>query len=69
MFIFFIIKNDLILQNQSGFKQSDSYVDQFLSILHEIYKSFSDGFDVRRVFLDTSKAFDKTWHEGIIFKL
>ena len=30
---------------------------------------FDDGFDVRRVFLDISKAFDKVWHEGIIFKL
>ena len=64
---FFFIKKDIFSQNQSGFKPGDSYVDQFLSILHEIYKSFGDGFDVRRVFLDTSKAFDKIWHEGIIF--
>ena len=25
--------------------------------------------DVRGVFLDISKAFDKVWHDGIIFKL
>ena len=24
---------------------------------------------MRRVFLDLSKAFDKVWHDGIIFKL
>ena len=35
------------------------YFNQFLSITHEIYKSFGDGFDVRSVFLDISKAFDK----------
>ena len=63
------IKNGLISQNQSGFKPADSCINQFLflSVSHEIYKSFGDGFDVRRVFLDTSKAFDKVWHEGIIF--
>ena len=30
---------------------------------------FDDVFDVRSVFLDISKAFDKIWHHGIIFKL
>ena len=68
MFPFFI-KNGLISQNQLGFKPGDSCVNQLLSITHEIYKSFDDGFDVRSVFLDISKAFDKVWHESIIFKL
>ena len=40
-------------------KPGDPYFNQFLSITHEIYKSFGDGFDVRSVFLDISKAFDK----------
>ena len=26
-------------------------------------------FNVRGVFLDISKAFEKVWHDGIIFKL
>ena len=40
-----------------------------MSITHEIYKSFDKGHEVRGVFLDISKAFDKVWHDGIIFKL
>ena len=53
---------DLIPQNQSGFKPGDSCINQLLSITHEIYKSFDDGWELRGVFLDISKAFDKVWH-------
>ena len=44
-------------------------MNQLLSITHEIYKSFDNGFEVKSVFLDISKAFDKVWHDGVIFKL
>ena len=65
----FFIENDLISPNQSGFKPGDSCINQLLAITHEIYKSFDDGFEVRGVFLDISKTFEKVWHEGLIFKL
>ena len=68
MFNFFIEKK-LILSNQSGFKLGDSCINQLLSITHEIYESFDVGLEVRSVFLDISKAFDKVWHDGIIYKL
>ena len=65
----FFIENDLISQHQSDFKPGDSCINQLLSITHEIHQSFDDGFDVRSVFIDISKAFDKVWHNGLIFKL
>ena len=65
----YFIENDLISQNQSGFKPGDSSINQLISITHEIYQSFDDGLEVRGIFLDISKAFDKVWHEGLIYKL
>ena len=64
----FFIKNDLISSNQSGFNQDGSCIYQLLSITHEIYQSFDNGFEVRGIFLDFSKAFDKVWHKGLTFK-
>ena len=68
MFSFFLA-DSLLARNQSGFKRGDSCINQLLSITHDIYSSFDDGFEVRSVFLDISKAFDIVWHEGIILKL
>ena len=65
----YLIDNNLVSSHQSGFKGGDSCINQLLSITHEIYKSFDEGFEVRGVFLDISKAFDRVWHDGLIFKL
>ena len=68
MFPFFN-ENKLIAANQPGFKPGDSCVNQLIAITHEIYQYFDAGYEVRGVFLDISKAFNKVWHEGLIFKL
>ena len=57
-------ENNLISDNQSGFKPGVSCINQFLSITHEIYQYFDDNLEVRTVFLDISKAFDKVWHRN-----
>ena len=64
----FLIENNLISSNQSGFKPGDSCINQRLSITYEICKSFDDGFEMGGVFLGISKAFDKVWCKGIILK-
>ena len=63
------MENELISSNQSGFKSVDFCVNQLVSITHEIYKSFDEGHEVRSVSPDISKAFNKVWHDGTIFKL
>ena len=39
--------------------------------MNEIHYSFNNNksIEVRSVFMDISKAFDKVWHEGLLFKL
>ena len=61
-FSFFLV-NNLLAPKQSGFKPSDSCINQLLSISHKIYSSSDDEFEVRSVFLD------RVWHERIRFKL
>ena len=68
MFQFFT-DNELIFSNQSGFKPGDSCINQLLCITPDMYQSFDDGLESRVVFLDISKAFDKVWHERLIYKL
>ena len=59
----------MISINQSSLRSGDSCINQLLPITHEIYQSFDDNLEVRAVFLDISKAFDKVWHKGLILKL
>ena len=47
----------------------DSCINQLISITCEIYQSFDNRLEVRGVFLGISKAFDKVWHEDLIYKL
>ena len=63
--------NRLFTPSQSGFLPGNSCIAQLLSIIHEIQTTFvkNPTVDVKGVFLDLSKAFDKVWHDGIIFKL
>ena len=59
----FILDKDLISANQSGFKTEDSCMNQLFSKMHNIYKSFDDGYEVRSFFLDIPTAFDKVCND------
>ena len=67
MFSFFQ-ENDLKSPKQSGFRPGDSCTNQLLSSKYEILSVFDDSHEVRGIFLDISKAFDRVWHEGLLFK-
>ena len=65
----YLEKNSLPCPNQSRFQPFDSCENQ-LSIVHDIYANFYQHptLEVRANLLDISKAFDKMWHKGLLFK-
>ena len=62
---FFFCMNNLRSTNQSGFRPKDSSISQLQSIL----SAFDMGLEVCGIFLAISKAFDKVWHDEMVFKL
>ena len=61
------MEEGLLNPNQSGFLSRW----QLVVITHEIFEAFdcNPSLEVRSVFLDISKAFDKVWQEGLLFKI
>ena len=67
----YLSKENLLNPNQSGFRPSHSCINQLIAITHETFEAYdcNPSLEVRSVFLDISKAFDKVWHEGLIYKI
>ena len=67
----YFLHNKLFSPSQSSFLSRNSCIAQLLSIIHGIQSAFDDNptFDMRGIFLDISKAFDKVWHDEVLFRL
>ena len=67
--ISFFNEYNVILCLQSGFVLGDSTVNQLVDIYTTFCKALDEGKEVRAAFCDISKAFDRVWHKGFLFKL
>ena len=65
----FFRDNDIITSLQSGFVPGDSTVNQLIDIYNTFCKALDEGKEVRAIFCDVSKAFDRVWHKGLLYKL
>lgn len=65
----FFHEHKLLSNHQSGFRPNDSTVNQLAYLYHTFSQALDNKKDLRIVFCDISKAFDRVWHDGIIFKL
>ena len=64
-----LFSNNLLYKYQSGFRPEHSTTFQLIDIFHHICQSFDAKQYSCMVFCDISKAFDKVWHRGLLFKL
>ena len=60
---------NFISPHQSGFKPGDSTVHQLSYLYHTFCKALDEKKEVHIVFCDISKAFDRVWHKGLLYKL
>ena len=65
----YIRDHEILSALQSGFIPGDSTVNQLVDVYNTFCKSLDEGKEVRAVFCDISKAFDRVWHRGLLFKL
>jgi len=65
----FLRTNSLINKHQSGFIPGDSTVNQLITICHKLHYHMDIKEDVIAIFLDLTKAFDRVWHGGLLYKL
>ena len=61
--------NHIITEHQSGFQLKDSTVNQLVYIYITIISNLDIGKDIMFIFCDISKAFDRVWHTGHLYKL
>ena len=65
----YLLQNNIITCFQSGFTAGDSSVNQLVELYNTFCQALDEGKEVRAVFCDISKAFDRVWHRGLIAKL
>ena len=65
----FFQENHVITTLQSGFVPGDSTVNQLTDLYNTFCQALDEGKEVRAIFCDISKAFDRVWHKGLLYKL
>ena len=65
----YVIDNNLVTPFQSGFTRNDSTTNQLIFLYHTFCQAVDSGKEIRVVFCDISKAFDRVWHRGLLYKL
>ena len=60
---------NILTSFQSGFIPGDSTTNQLTFLYNTFCQALDAGKEIRAVFCDISKAFDRVWHAGLLHKL
>ena len=65
----FLIENNLLYKYQFGSYHTAQQFFQLIDIFQNICQALDNNMFSCIVFCDVSKAFDRIWHKGLMFKL
>ena len=65
----FLEDSKILVKQQSGFRNNKGTADNLLFFTQKISETLNKGKKACGIFFDISKAFDKVWHKGLIYKL
>ena len=65
----YVDRNELLCDNQHGFRSGRSCLTQLLSHVDDIVKGLINGADTDAIYLDFAKAFDKVDHQLLLAKM
>ena len=65
----YLMLNNIITPSESGFLSGESTTNQLLCIYEYLCSNFDKRITTQSVYFNTSKAFDRVWHRGLILKL
>ena len=65
----FLEKNNLLINEQSGFRKHRRTADNLFFLIQKVVESYNRKKKVCCLYFDISKAFDRVWHDGLIYKL
>ena len=65
----FLDKNKIIIKQQSGFRQKRQTKDNIFFLTQKAIETLNRGKRMCTIFFDIASAFDKVWHDGLIYKL
>ena len=67
--VFFLNKHKILSDFQSGFREKRNTTDNLFYLSQKALDTFDEGKITCGVVFDIQKAFDKVWHNGLIYKL
>ena len=62
-------QNNIIIAAQSGFRNYRQTKDNIIFLSQKVQESFIEKKKTLAIFFDIESAFDKVWHNGLIYKL